>query len=159
MQDEINEKTVALAIKGAKISSQVLASAMKEYLRHRHNKTSKVKTGKQTLKSLQKQGSGLASIEVSEDNIKSFESTARKYKIDFALKKDMTDPEKPMYYVFFKSKDKDVLDFAFKEYTSKILNKERRPSVKDKLRKFKEQVKLQDKNRAKDRKNERDLEL
>ena len=53
----------------------------------------------------------------------------------------------------------DVLDFAFKEYTSKILNKERRPSVKDKLRKFKEQVKLQDKNRAKDRKKERDLEL
>jgi len=139
MQDEINEKTVALAIKGAKISSQVLASAMREYLRHRHNKTSKVKTGEQTLKS--------------------FESTARKYKIDFALKKDMTDPEKPMYYVFFKSKDKDVLDFAFKEYTSKILNKERRPSVKDKLRKFKEQVKLQDKNRAKDRKKERDLEL
>lgn len=159
MQDEINEKTVALVIKGAKLSSRVLASAMREYLRHRRNKSPKFKTGQQTLKSLMKQGSGLSSVEVSENNIKSFESTARKYKIDFAIKKDTTEPDKPLYYVFFKSKDKDVLDFAFKEYTAKILNKERKPSLKEKLKKFKEQIKQQDKNRTKDRKKERDLEL
>lgn len=65
-------------------------------------------------------------------NIKSFERVAKKYSIDFSLKKDVTaDP--PRYYVFFKARDADVMTAAFKEYTGKSLNKDKKPSVRKKL--------------------------
>ena len=66
------------------------------------------------------------------ENIKSFERVAKKYSIDFSLKKDVTaDP--PRYYVFFKARDADVMTAAFKEYTGKSLNKDKKPSVRKKL--------------------------
>ena len=49
-----------------------------------------------------------------------------------SLKKDVTaDP--PRYYVFFKARDADVMTAAFKEYTGKSLNKDKKPSVRKKL--------------------------
>ena len=54
------------------------------------------------------------------------------YSIDFSLKKDVTaDP--PRYHVFFKARDADVMTAAFKEYTGKSLNKDKKPSVRKKL--------------------------
>ena len=38
-----------------------------------------------------KQNTGVSNIEITKDNIKAFQSTAKKYGIDFALKKDATD--------------------------------------------------------------------
>ena len=38
-----------------------------------------------------KQNAGVSNIEITKDNIKAFESTAKKYGIDFALKKDSTE--------------------------------------------------------------------
>lgn len=43
--------------------------------------------GKQTLKQLVKQNAGVSSIEITDSNIKAFESTAKKYGVDFALKR------------------------------------------------------------------------
>ena len=45
-------------------------------------------------------------IEITEQNIKAFSVVAKKYDIDYALKKDPT-TEPPHYYVFFKAKDKE----------------------------------------------------
>ena len=59
-----------------------------------------------------KQNAGVSNIEITEDNIKAFESTAKKYGIDFALKKDTTETP-PRYLVFFKGRDADVLTAAF----------------------------------------------
>lgn len=42
---------------------------------------------------------GVSSIEVTDSNIKSFERVARKYNVDFAVKKDRT-CEPPKYLVF-----------------------------------------------------------
>ena len=50
---------------------------------------------------------------------------AKKYGIDFALKK--TDDR---YLVFFKGRDADVLTAAFREFSKKKLDKERKPSVR-----------------------------
>lgn len=55
--------------------------------------------GKISVKKLVGEGVGVASIEVTDGNIKSFERVARKYNVDFAVKKDKTtDP--PKYVVF-----------------------------------------------------------
>ena len=114
MQDEINEKTIALYIKTGKLTAQTLQKAMKTLLAQMKKQKDKTPQGKQTLKQLMKQNAGVSNIEITEGNIKAFESTAKKYGIDFALKKDTTESP-PRYLVFFKGRDADVLTAAFKE--------------------------------------------
>ena len=129
MQDEVNEKTIALYIKTGKLTAQTLQKAMKAILSKGKKQLAKPPQGKQSLKQLMKQNAGVSNIEITEGNIKAFESTAKKYGIDFALKKDSTETP-PRYLVFFKGRDADVLTAAFREFSKKKLDKERKPSVR-----------------------------
>lgn len=95
--------------------------------------------GKQTVKQLVGQNQGVANIEITDSNIKDFERVARKYGVDFALKKDRSG-DIPKYLVFFKARDGDALTAAFKEYTAKTERRKERPSVLQTLRRLKEQA-------------------
>ena len=108
--------------------------AIRQYQKQAHEQ----KHGKQSVKSLVKQGAGVQNIEITDQNIKSFERCARKYGIDFALKKD---PSQGKYLVFFKARDTDALEAAFAEYTAKTLKQQKKPSLKKQLSHFKEIVK------------------
>ena len=55
MQDEINEKTIALYIKTGKLTAQTLQKAMKTLLAQMKKQKDKTPQGKQTLKQLTKQ--------------------------------------------------------------------------------------------------------
>mgnify|MGYP002748308424 FL=1 len=136
MQEDIDHRAVTLAINATKITARVLKSAITKYLAHRKQKSRAAPTGKQTVKQIVGQGQGVTNIEITDQNIKSFERVARKYGVDYALKKDMTG-EKPRYLVFFKAKDTDALTAAFKEFTAKTLKREEKPSVLAQLRKLK----------------------
>ena len=142
MQEEVEQRTVTLAISTSKMTANVLKSAISKYLAYRKEKARQgpVKPcGKQSVKQLVGQDQGVTNIEITDKNIKDFERIARKYGVDFALKKDKTG-EIPKYLVFFKARDADALTAAFKEYTAKTDRKKERPSVLKKLRKFKEQA-------------------
>ena len=112
MQDEVNEKTIALYIKTGKLTAQTLQKAMKAILSKGKKQLAKPPQGKQSLKQLMKQNAGVSNIEITEGNIKAFESTAKKYGIDFALKKDATESP-PRYLVFFKGRDADVRNAVY----------------------------------------------
>ena len=146
MQDEVNEKTVSLCIRSGKVTANLLKAAMKKALvkmeqekqklkgqkQPKQDKEDKTYKGKQSMDKLMKQNVQLSNIEITDGNIKSFERVAKKYSIDFSLKKDVNaDP--PRYYVFFKARDADVMTAAFKEYTGQSLNKDKKPSVRKKL--------------------------
>lgn len=140
IQEETTDKTVAFTIKTSKMTADVLKKAMTAYLNHRKNKAQgkalQVKTGKMSVKELVGQNQGVANIEITDSNIKSFERIARKYNVDFALKKDITQSP-PKYLVFFKARDTDVITQAFKEYTHKTLNRSKqRPSLRKRLHKY-----------------------
>lgn len=142
MQEEVEQRTITLAITTTKMTANVLKSAISKYLAYRKEKKREgpVKPcGKQSVKKLVGQDQGVANIEITDKNIKDFERIARKYGVDFALKKDKTG-EVPKYLVFFKARDADALTAAFKEYTAKSDRKKERPSVLKKLRRFKEAV-------------------
>lgn len=147
MQEEVNEKTLSLCIKGGKITAEVLRAALLKLLSEMEKKKQQVKgekspckkTGKQSIKSLQKSGAQITNIVVTDNNIKSFDRVARKYGIDYSLKKVEKDG-KTEYMVFFKAKDVDVMTAAFKEYTSETLKKQKRESVRQKLEKVKEEL-------------------
>ena len=140
MQEEVEQRTVTLAVSTSKMTANVLKSAISKYLAYRKEKKREgpVKPcGKQSVKQLVGQDQGVSNIEITDKNIKDFERIARKYGVDFALKKDKTG-DIPKYLVFFKARDADALTAAFKEYTAKTDRKKERPSVLQKLRKFKE---------------------
>ena len=127
MQEEITQKTLALCVETGKITAQLLQQAMKKVLAdmEKHKNDPQLRHGKQTLRQLMKHGAGVSNIEITDANIKAFESTAKKYGIDFALKK-----ADDRYLVFFKGRDADVLTAAFREFSKKKLDKERKPSVR-----------------------------
>ncbi len=146
MQEEMNEKTVSLIIRGTKVTAVVLKDAMKMFLRQTSNRVSNGRdgkgtsekqkqvsqTGKTSLRKMMKEGSELSNIEISDENIKSFEKIARKYSMQFSLMKDKShDP--PRYLVFFKARDVNVMQAAFREYTGATLNRKTRPSIRKKL--------------------------
>ena len=140
MQEEVTGKSVALIVDGARMSEQVLEKAINAYLAAQKNKQPKIYRGKQSLKHLSQQNAGLVSIEISDKNIKAFTQVAKKYHVDFALKKDTT-AEQPRYLVFFKSRDADAITAAFQEFTAEKLH--RKPSIRKRLALAKEQVRKQ----------------
>ena len=107
--EQINDKSVALSIRAAKLTAHHLANAMKLFLKKAREPT--CKHGQQSLKSLSKQGASLADIEIPGD-IGTFKRTARKYNVDFALKRDDS-VNPPNWVVFFKAKDDKALQSAF----------------------------------------------
>ena len=138
MQDEINEKVVALVVNNAKMGASELRRALEKYLADQKAKQPTgdvVKHGKQSIAKLMEQNTGLTNLEITDGNIKDFEKTARKYNIDFALKKDKA-AEKPRYLVFFKARDADAMTAAFNAYSAEILAKNKRPSVLKTLHKL-----------------------
>lgn len=108
------KKTIDISIKAEKLTADVLKSALQEFMSGKAEKK-----GRMTYKQLQaKSPSKLDSIEVSDRNIGDFLKTARKYDIDFALKKDKsTSP--PTYHVFFSAAKTEDLKRAFSEYLGK----------------------------------------
>ena len=145
MQEQVNEKTIALSSRSAKMTAHMLAKMMQAYLRYRQRvKGSKAripKPGQKSIKSLTAEGASIADIDISGDNIGSFKKIARKYNIEFALKKD--DSVTPTnWVVFFKSRDNKAIESAFKEYTKlELLQKTKKPSLLTQVAKFKEQLK------------------
>lgn len=158
MQEEVTQKTVALMIKSARLDANVLRAAMKMYLEHHRKTAGKKKThGKTTVKNLVGKGAGVSTIEVTESNIKDFERTARKYNIDFAIKKDKS-TEPPKYLVFFHGKDADVISQAFKEFVYGNEKKKNRVSIRKRLMWAKEQA-AQSKDRERNREPDRGQSL
>lgn len=159
MQEEVENRSVALAINSTKLTARVLKAAILKYLAARKNKklsTPDIPHGKQSVKDLAGQNQGLSNIEVTNKNIKSFERVAKKYGVDFAIKKDKT-VTPPKYLVFFKGRDADAITAAFTEFTAKTVKKAERPSVLAQLKKFTEFVKNTVTDRVKNRNKEQSL--
>lgn len=160
MQDEINEKVVALSIKTTKLTAEVLQQAMKLALSQMKKELEKPAKGKQSLRQLMKPGDKVTNMEITDDNIKSFDSVAKKHHIDYNLKKiSGKDDEIPTYLVFFKAKDVDVVTEAFREYSAKKLNRDEKPSIREELAAMKEKAAALNAERATVKHKEKEVAL
>ena len=166
MQEEVTQKTIALYVKvgkgAARLTEQALQKAIQKFLEQKskpaHGKQKdKTPQGKQTLKQLMKQNAGVSNIEITDSNIKAFESTAKKYNIDFSLKK--VKGEQTRYLVFFKGRDADVMTAAFQEFSAKKLNREKKPSIRKALAAAKDKAKQLNAARDKVKKMDRGREI
>ena len=162
MQEEVENRAVTLAIRTGKLTGEILKDAISKYLAYIKSKNKETDTrfvkpsGKQTVKELVGQNQGVSNIEVTEKNIKGVERIARKYGVDYALKKDNSG-DIPKYLVFFKARDADALTAAFTEYTRKKEKKLEKPSVIQLIRNLKSKERSKDKSRV--RNKDKELEL
>ena len=98
MQEEVENRTINLAISTTKLTGRSIVAGIRKYLQHRD----KVKArkgakdtrphGKQTVKQLLGQNQGATNTEIDRSEIKDFERLAKKYGVDFAVRKDRSSP-------------------------------------------------------------------
>ena len=144
MQEEVQSKTVTLSINATKLTARTLKQALSKFLAYKSSKHKETKDvtphGKQSVKQLARQNQGLTNIEITDKNIKDFDRVARKYGVDYALKKDKTSTP-PKYLVFFKAKDADALTAAFKEYTAVTVKKQNKEPIVQKIKSIADRIK------------------
>ena len=151
MQEEIEQKSAALMINGTKFSLRTLKSAALKLLAHRQNPSAPgVKhRGKQTVRQLVGQNQGVSNVELSGEDIKAFERVARKYGVDYAVKKVKGDS--PRFLIFFKARDADALNAALSEYTGQKMRGKEHSKLREKLRVPIEQIITHKKQREQSR--------
>lgn len=148
MQEEVENRTVNLAISTTKLTARTVIRGFQLYNNWRKNKKA-VKTaqknakanekpvGKQTIQELVGQNQGVQSIPIADTDLKGFERYANKYGVDYAITRD-TSEVPPRYNVFFKARDNDALTAAFKEYSASVLTKQTKSkSLLKELQKYK----------------------
>ena len=113
MQEEVENRTVNLAISTTKLTGRTIIAGIRKYLQHREKvKMKKARDpavhGKQSVKQLLGQNQGATNVEIDKESIRDFEKLAKKYGVDFAVRKDKSvDP--PRFLVFVRSKDTVLL--------------------------------------------------
>ena len=130
MQEEISSKTVSLIIETGKLTTHVLQKAIRESYHLSKNIKEHTPKGRQSLSKLKAQGVNLSNVEITKANIKSFDTVAKKFHIDYAL---MKQEGSNRYYVFFKGADAEVLEAAFREYAKKEFHLEEKGSLRETL--------------------------
>ena len=140
MQEDIEQRTIALSIKAAKLSGKVLAKAFGAVVRKILKEHQKGLTphGKQSVKKLMGHGVSVNSLPI-DGETRLWDSVARKYNVDYAFHK--TAPDK--YLLFFKAGQADAITAAFSDYTKLTIKraKDKRPPIRSQLKRFAELVK------------------
>lgn len=138
MNDDVSNRTFNLAVSTTKLSARTLLKAVIKINNKWNELQKQPKKGKQSVGDLLSHNQGLTSVDVAETDLKGFKKVARKYNIDYAIKKDKyADP--PRYIMFLKSADNDTMLTALKEYANMQKFKEKRKeSVLGKLKSLSE---------------------
>lgn len=129
MQEEVEQKTFNIVVSTTKLTARTILNAGKAAIQQQQ---AKMAGGKQSVRMLLRQNRGVSSVEIDKTNISGFERYAKKYGIDYAIRKDNSEMP-PRYLVFFKAPDVEAFNAAFKEYSASLLSKTKRPSVLEKL--------------------------
>ena len=148
MQEEVTQKVIALSIKAAKLDAAGTAKGTKNSLGADKKATWKTETRQTDHATTYESGEQVTNIKITDQNIKAFDPIARKYNLDYHVKK-IEGGEVPRYLVFFKGKDIDSMTEAFREFSTKKLNREKKPSIRKALTAAKDKAKQLNQSRDK----------
>ena len=144
MQEEVNQKTVALSIRTTKLTGKVLAAALGKVARalQKHHRKALTPQGRQSVKKLMNHYGGKSVMPYVGARI------AKEFHVDYAFHK----VSPGHYLLFFKANQADAITAAFQKYSAKVLNKEQdKASILGQLRKFTEQIRTQAKEKQRTR--------
>ena len=131
MQEDIERRTIAVSVTAAKLTGRTLAKALAAALRQIKQKHQKMQTpqGRQSVGKLMNHGVSTNAMNLNGDTCV-FDRVARKKNVDYAFYK--IGPKK--YLLFFKAGQADAITQCFAEYTKRIMKKDRRTSIRVKMR-------------------------
>ena len=146
MQEEVENRTVNLAISTTKLTARITLRLALWGIRKLKEREAKAEakrnlppTGKQTIQELVGQNQGVTNIDIAGTDLKGFEKHAREFGVDYAITRDKS-VNPPKYLVFFKARDADAMTAAFNAYSAEVFAKNRRPSVLKTLHKLMDAV-------------------
>ena len=121
MQEEVNQKTVALSIRTTKLTGKVLAAALGKVARalQKHHRKALTPQGRQSVKKLMNHYGGKSAMPYV-GAPKDFDRIAKEFHVDYAFHK----VSPGHYLLFFKANQADAITAAFQKYSAKVLNKE-----------------------------------
>ena len=171
MEEEVNQRTVTLIVNTSRMTAGILARTMSRWLANEHQTINRHATerklrkeeneiphGKMTVQELMEKDAGSESIPINNKDIKEFDKVARKYKIDYAMHKDIS-TQPPTYYIFFKPRDRDTMSAAFREFITSNNRRQKKKLMKQKLSEYKEMARELNKKRARDKNRTRERSL
>ena len=152
MQEEVDNRAVALTVKASKLTAKALYLVLRATLRKIKKAHNKAKTphGRQSVRKLMKHGVATSTIPLDGDT-RLFDYVARKWNVDYSFHK--TGHNK--YLLLFKSGQADAITAAFSDYTKIYMKraKDKRPPILEQLKKHSEQ------SRSRPREHERKREV
>ncbi len=121
MQEEVNQKTVALSIKTAKLTGKVLAAALGKVVRalQKHHRKALTPQGRQSVKKLMNHYGGKNAMQYV-GAPKDFDRIAKEFHVDYAFHK----VSPGHYLLFFKANQADAITAAFQKFSQQA---EQRP--------------------------------
>ena len=122
MQEDIENRMVALTVKTTKLTARALAkvlAAVLRYMQKRHQQA-QAPQGRQSVKQLMRQGVSTSTIPLNGDT-RLFDRVARKWNVDYSFHK--TGPKQ--YLLLFKAGQADAITAAFAEYTKRFMARAR----------------------------------
>ena len=139
MQEDVENKTVALSVSATKLTGRVLVKAFemaREKIKEKHQ-AGKTPQGRQSVKKLMNHCVATNSIPL-DGETKLFDRVARNFNVDYSFHK--TGPGK--YLLLFKSAQVDAITAAFSEYTKLFMAREKkgRTPIREQLARFAERV-------------------
>lgn len=162
MQEEVENRTVNLAISTTKLTGRTTLRAFNAWKNHhakvkakKNAKAEEIPQGKQSIQELIGQNQGVSSIDIAKTDLKGFEKIAGKYGVDYAITVDKS-IKPPKYMVFFKARDADALTAAMTEYSNLKYKTKTKPSVLKQLNKLKQMIQTVVPDKIRTRKQERE---
>lgn len=159
MQEEVENRTVNLAVTTTRLTARALYRGINAFLAKRKRakacKSNEVH-GKQSVKDILKQPQSVSRMPVNRADLREFYKLAKKYGVDFAVTKDRS-KQPPVYTVFFKAKDTEALQHIADTLLERHMHKKtKKPSILSQIRELKEIVKNRPR-RVRHRKQEHSL--
>ena len=115
MQEEVNQKTVALSIRTTKLTGKVLAAALGKVVRalQKHHRKALTPQGRQSVKKLMNHYGGKSAMPYV-GAPKDFDRIAKEFHVDYAFHK----VSPGHYLLFFKANQADAITAAFQKYSA-----------------------------------------
>jgi len=140
LQEEIDNRAIALTVKTTKLTAKALYKAFAAVIRkiRKAHKEAQTPQGRQTVKKLMKHGVSTSTIPLNGDT-QLFDRVARKWNVDYSFHKT----GRNKYLLLFKSGQADAITAALSEYTKRYMKraKDKRPPILEQLKKHGEQAK------------------
>ena len=149
MQEEVNQRTMALSIRASKLTGKALAAAFSKVVKAAKNHHQKALTpkGRQSVAKLMNHYGAKSSMPYV-GAPKDFDRIAKEFHVDYAFHK----VSPGHYLLFFKANQADAITAAFQKYSEKVLHKgKEKASILGQLRRFTELVRTKPKEKQRTR--------